>query len=573
MSDAAASLSPSTAPAGGPRFWRLFLRQPIAVGALVVFLALVLVALLAPVLAPHDPLQQDLRNTFAPISAQHLLGTDNLGRDVFSRLLFGAQQSIPAAALATGFAALIGIPIGLLIGYVGRWLDRVGMVATDVILTFPGVILAIALVAVFGNSLVNAMLALGLVFSPSFVRLARAETLRVRHDNFIVAARLLDYPTARILGRHVLPNVVPPLIVQAFLSFSFALLAQSGLAFLGIGVRPPAPAWGSMLADSTTFMAAHPLLVLPPGLAIALTALAASLVGDGIRDSLGTGVRARPKRVPRVAPVVVSGEAPATGATLEVRDLTVGYRTDDGWVDILSSVSLNVHPGQTLGLVGESGSGKSITALAVMGLLPEPLGVRAGSIRLDGTELLDLREKQLRTLRGRVVSMIFQDPLSALNPSLTVGHQLVETIRLYRPMSVAAARKEAIALLERVEITRPADRLQAYPHEFSGGMAQRVMIAMAIAGEPRLIVADEPTTALDVTVQVEILDLLRHLQRQTGVGVLFITHDMGVVADICDEAAVMLKGEVVEISPVDELFAGASHAYTRELLESARGAE
>jgi peptide/nickel transport system permease protein len=539
----------------------------------------VLLAILAPFIAPYDPLQQNLRAIFQTPSLDHLLGTDSLGRDVFTRLLYGARVSIPAAALATGFAMLIGIPIGMLMGYTGRRIDRFGMIATDVLMTFPGVILAIALVAVFGNNLLNAMLALGLVFSPSFVRLARAETLAARAENYVTAARLLGYPTRQILFRHLLPNVVPALVIQVFLTFSFALLAQSGLAFLGIGVQPPNPAWGSMLAQATTFMSTHPFLIIPPGVAIAITALSASLIGDGIRDSLGVGIG--PTRV-RSAPRPKSGLTPdakntavvrdgsPTGVTdvLVVEDLTIGFHRGDEWVTIVDSVSLRVPPGSTLGLVGESGSGKSVTALAVLGLLPSPLVVRHGSIVVNGVDLLTLSERELRSVRGHIVSMVFQDPLSSLNPTLTIGQQLIETIKLYQPLKTKQARDEAVQLLQKVGISNAADRLHAYPHEFSGGMAQRVMIAMAIAGSPQLIVADEPTTALDVTVQIEILDLLRQLQHETGVGILFITHDMGVVADICDAAAVMFKGKIVETAQIDDLFANPRDSYTKELLDA-----
>lgn len=562
----------SMQPSGGfGRFWRQFLHQKVSVVAAIIFALILLLAAFAALISPYDPLSQNLEATFQGVSFAHWFGTDSLGRDVLSRLLFGAQQSIPAAALATAFAMAIGIPVGLLMGYFGKWLDRLGMMATDVLLTVPGVILAIALVAVFGNSLVNAMLALGLVFSPSFVRLARAEALNTRSENYITAAGMLGYSDRRIVFRHLLPNIVPSLIVQTFLSFSFALLAQSGLAFIGIGVKPPAPAWGAMLADSITYMSDHSMLVIPPGVAIAITALCASLIGDGIRDSLGAGIRATSVTRSRKSRALFEANSAKLApidenTTLSVTDLEVGYYKDGQWIAILDRARLEVVRGKTTGVVGESGSGKSVTALAIMGLLPSPLEIRSGSIRLGGVELLALGEKDLRKLRGRVMSMIFQDPLSALNPTLTIGQQLIETVRLYRPMSASEARNEAIRLLERVEISRPADRLAAYPYEFSGGMAQRVMIAMAIAASPDLIIADEPTTALDVTVQVEILDLLRQLQGETGVGILFITHDMAVVADICDSASVMYKGRIVETNSVEDLFSAPKDAYSRELL-------
>lgn len=563
------------------RFVRQLARRPLTVIAGIVLVVIVIMSLLAPVLVPAGPYVQDLANTFAAPSASHPLGTDHLGRDVMTRLLYGGQLSLPAAALATGFAMLIGIPTGLAVGYYSGWLDRAVAIVTDTVMTFPGVILAISLVAVIGNTLTNAMLALGLVFSPAFVRLARAEVLATRNENFIVAARLLGYSTPRIMFRHILPNIVAPLIIQTFLSFSFALLAQAGLAFLGIGVKPPAPAWGSMLADSATYMAAFPFQVVPAGLIIALTALAASLLGDGVRDALGAGVRAsrvRRRRIRHDPAVDLPGVAPDQRSLLAIRDLTIGYEENGTWTDIVHDVSLTVEKGQTCGLVGESGSGKSLTAAAILGLLPAPLEVRAGMIAVDGEDLAAMSEAQLRRRRGRAVAMIFQDPLASLNPTMTIGAQLIQTIRLHEGSSRAAARKTAIELLRTVEIREPEHRLNAYPHEFSGGMAQRVMIALALAGSPQLLVADEPTTALDVTVQVEILDLLRRLQTDTGMGILFITHDLAVVADICDSAAVMFQGRILETSTVEKLLTAPDHVYTKQLIagvavSAAKGAE
>ncbi len=544
-------------------------RQRIAVAAAGVLVLVALAAVLAPVLAPYDPLAQSLGETLQGPSAAHWLGTDALGRDVFSRLLHAARVSIPAALLALSVAVALGVTSGLVMGYVGGRIDRVGMTVTDVVLTFPGVILAIALIAVLGNSTVNAMLALGIVFSPNFARLARAETLAVRKENYIAAAELLGYPFVRVLGRHILPNITPPLLVQAFLTFGFALLAQSGLSFLGLGVQPPHPGWGSMLAEGASYMSQSPLLIIPPGAAIAVTVLAANLLGDGLRDSIGAGVRSAPLAPARTRPVTPPPVAtgPDGDAVLEVADLSVGYDSGGRTRMILEDVSLRLPRGRTLALVGESGSGKSVTALAVMGLLRPPLQVLSGSIRLNGTELLTAGRGDLDRLRGSVMSMVFQDPLASLNPAFTVGNQLVETIRLHTGLNRAAAKARAVELLDRVEIPNAAARLRAFPHELSGGMAQRVMIAIATACDPALIIADEPTTALDVTVEAGILDLLRELQADLGASVLFITHDMGVVADIADEAAVMYAGQIVERTSVAQLFAAPAHPYTTALLE------
>jgi peptide/nickel transport system ATP-binding protein len=254
---------------------------------------------------------------------------------------------------------------------------------------------------------------------------------------------------------------------------------------------------------------------------------------------------------------------------LEVRDLAVAFHTDNGVVRALDGVSFEVPRGKTVGLVGESGSGKSVTSLAIMGLLPHPPArIERGAIMFAGSDLTKLDERALRDVRGRQIGMIFQEPMTSLNPVFSVGFQIIEAVRAHRRMSRSAARERAIELLERVGIPAPRDRIDAYPHQLSGGMRQRVMIAIALAGEPQLLIADEPTTALDVTIQAQILDLLAGLQRDLGMSVLLITHDLGVVAEHAHEVVVMYAGKIVERAPTRALIAQPLHPYTRGLLES-----
>ncbi|MBS4640120.1 ABC transporter ATP-binding protein [Aeromonas media] len=255
---------------------------------------------------------------------------------------------------------------------------------------------------------------------------------------------------------------------------------------------------------------------------------------------------------------------------LEVSNLEVEFAVDDGKIKVLDGVSFKVAPGQTLGIVGESGCGKSVTSLAIMGLLPRPHGqVVAGSIRFQGEELLAMQPDQMYKVRGNRISMIFQEPMTALNPVQTVGDQLMEVFSLHRPDFSKAQRKEAaIAMLQKVGIPEPAQRFAVYPHNLSGGMRQRVMIAMALACEPDLLICDEPTTALDVTIQAQILDLMKALQAQTGMAIIFITHDLGVVAELCDEVVVMYAGRAVERADIFELFDHPRHPYTHGLMAS-----
>lgn len=259
-----------------------------------------------------------------------------------------------------------------------------------------------------------------------------------------------------------------------------------------------------------------------------------------------------------------------TEAILKVEELSCGFHTEGGYQRVVDRVSFAVAPGKTLGLVGESGCGKTVTALSVMGLLPRPSGiVESGRILLGGRDVARFSPDEMREVRGRRIAMIFQEPMTALNPVHPIGRQLLEALRLYEPHADPnTLRRRAIELLEQVGIPAPAQRLREYPHQLSGGMRQRVMIAVAIAGRPEVLIADEPSTALDVTVQAQILDLLRRLQEERGMAMLFITHDLGVVAEICDSVLVMYAGRVVERAPVSELFAAPRHPYTRGLIAS-----
>ena len=257
------------------------------------------------------------------------------------------------------------------------------------------------------------------------------------------------------------------------------------------------------------------------------------------------------------------------GPLIDIKGLRVLFRGDDGrTTHAVDSIDLSVAHGTTLGIVGESGCGKSVTSLAIMGLLPKQSAEISGVIRFDGFDLLHTSDQTLRDLRGNRLAMIFQEPMTSLNPSLTIGEQIIETILRHRGGSRRVARERAVALLRRVHIPSPERRIDDYPHKLSGGMRQRVMIAIALACDPKLLIADEPTTALDVTLQAQILDLMRELKAESEAAIILITHDLGVVADICDEVAVMYAGEIVERAPVDDLFTAPQHPYTVGLLGS-----
>lgn len=574
---------PDEMPDRRPGFWARFLHQRWAIAGLIFLLIVIVAAIFAPLVAPHPPNAQDINNVNAGPSLSHWLGTDDLGRDLLSRLIWGARISLRAAFQIVGLAAVFAIPLGLIAGFFRGAVDSVIMRAMDALFSFPPLILALTVAALLGADVNDASIAIAIVFVPSFVRLLRGEVIAVREEAYIESARSLGATSKRLLARHVVPNVASPIIIQLALALGFAMLTEAGLSFLGIGEQPPTPSWGGMLQEGFQFINSTPWAVLFPGIAIMLSVLAFNLVADGLRDSLG---RERPP-----GSGLVGGEAggvlhrlarrgethtpemeiPAPGhesALLQVRGLRIEFLTRQQWLPVMEDADFAIRRGRTLGLVGESGSGKTVSALAVMGLLPPRVSRVSGSIRFEQHELTNLGQAGLRKLRGNDIAMIFQEPMTSLNPAFTVGNQIAEQVRTHRGISRHEAWDVAIEMLDRVEIPRAAARAQDYPHAFSGGMRQRVMIAMALSCSPKLLIADEPTTALDVTTQAQIVELLHGLQREENMAMIFVTHDLGVIADVADDVVVMYAGQIVEHRSAGDIFARPRHPYTEALLHS-----
>jgi peptide/nickel transport system permease protein len=532
---------------------------------------IILLAICAPILGMPDPVRQDIANRLASATPGSLLGRDEFGRDVMSRLIWGARTSLGVAFASALIAGVIGTTFGL----IGGWFRGLGELLTvrsmDIILCFPPVLLALLVVTLMGPGAGTLILVLSVLYLPGFARVTYAEVLTARSLDYVEAARALGAPTWRILLRTVLPNVAGPVLVQLSLAVASAVVLESGLSFLGLGVVPPSPSWGLMIRGARTTMEQAPLLLLWPCAALTLTILAMNLLCDGLRDAVDprtTATRRKPRFVDRLLPGLLAATPPKTEAVLDVRNLTVEIQTPRGPIRPVQDVSLSVNAGETLAIVGESGSGKSVTATAVMGLLPSVAVPIEGHAWLGDRDVLRLPEPEMRALRGGPMAMVFQDPMSSLNPVHRVGDQLVEAIQAHQKLSSAEAWVLAEKLFKRVGIADPAKRLRVYPHEMSGGMRQRVMIAMGLANKPKLLICDEPTTALDVTVQAQILDLLLDLKRETGTAMIFITHNLGVVAEIADRVAVMYAGQVVEQGAVAEVFGNPLHPYTRALLDA-----
>ncbi|MCA1006838.1 dipeptide/oligopeptide/nickel ABC transporter permease/ATP-binding protein [Rhodococcus hoagii] len=562
------------------------LTNPLGVIAVGVLTTIALLALFAGVLAPFDEDAANIGKTLAGPDGVNILGTDSAGRDTWSRLLYGARMTLLSAALCAGVAIGIGLPAGLVAGYFDGKFDAVSNWAVGILMSLPGLIVLMTIRAAFGPSIWISMIAFGVLISPSYFRLTRTAVQAVRNELYVDAARVSGLSDPRIIARHILAAVRAPIIIQTSAVCGVAIGIQSGLEFLGLG-DPTKSTWGVMLSDGFKNVYLAPMLLVWPALALALTIGALVLLGNALRDALEDGDKPtrHGKRARRPEPQVANGsrrrdgEVPPVPAGTEhhlvkVTGLGVGYPQADGSIKrVVDDVSFHVDRGEILGIVGESGSGKSQTAFSILGLLPSNALVVAGSIQFDGQYTVvpgedQVRQDQLTKLRGRRIAYIPQEPMSNLDPAFTIGYQLTTPMIRLLGISKAEARRRALQLLADVHITNPQRAFDSYPHEISGGMAQRVLIAGAISCDPDLIIADEPTTALDVTVQAEILDLLRDLQGRLRMGVVLVTHNFGVVADLCDRVIVMKNGRVVEEGPVRDILRDPSQRYTQLLLAS-----
>lgn len=547
--------------------------QPIAIVCAIGVLALICVAVLAPHIVPHDPGNADVLNRFKAPSASHWLGTDDIGRDIFSRLVYGTRTATRTSFEAVGLAILIGGPIGLLVGYFGGWWDRIAMRATDIAQSVPSLIFAFAVIAILGRGTNQTAIAVAIVFAIILLRISRGLVLRERELLYVDAARVSGLSTIRILFREILPNVLGPLIVESALMLGSAILLVTMLSFLGLGLDSDTPDWGSMLDDARKHQFVHPFMTLPPGLAIMFAVLLFNFTGDSLRDAFMGQSRLRGAPDRRRTKADTKSAAPAVrpagnSDVVAIEGLRVTFPGEAGRsLEILSDVKFSMRRGETVGLVGESGSGKSTTGMAMVGLLPST-ATRTGQIWLDDRNLLTISRAEAEKLSGAEIAVIFQDPVGAFSPVHTVGQQLIEPLQNHEGLSKQEATRRAVELLNLVGIPDAAKRINDYPHQFSGGMAQRAMIAMAFSCGPKVLIADEPTSALDVTVQAQVLGLLDKLSAQFDMAVLLITHDLGVVAESCDRVLVMYAGQIVEEGQVADVLTHPRHPYTHALLKA-----
>ncbi|MFH8574073.1 dipeptide/oligopeptide/nickel ABC transporter permease/ATP-binding protein [Streptomyces sp. NPDC017993] len=544
---------------------RRLLKNPSAlVGGLLVC-ALVVLAVMAPVIWSDAAARFDPGAINSGSSGAHLLGTDSLGRDLLARTLVATRLSLELAALATLIGALIGIVLGVLPTVLPRRPSRIVIGVVDALVAFPSLLLAMFTAVIVGLGARGAVLGIGVALAPTFARITHTLASSIAQADYIAAARMLRVPRVRILTRHVLPNIAEPLILNLTQALGGALLGLSAMSFLGLGVQPPSYDWGRLLFEAFGHVYITPVVIVGPAVAVTLAGIGFTLLGDAFaKEAARTTTHAATGAVNAPEPALVTNE-PEPDAILEVRNLTVTFPGD---VQPVRDLSLTVRAREIVGLLGESGSGKSMTAAAVGQIIPYPGHVATARYRLCGTDVDALSARDRRKLLGSSLAMVFQDPTTALNPALRIGGQLAEVATVHADATKADAHQRAVERLGQVRIREPERTAAQHPHELSGGMRQRAVIAMGLMGTPQLIIADEPTTALDVTVQREVLRLLREVVDDSGAGALFISHDIAVVSELCDRVVVMYAGRVVEELSVHQLATQAAHPYTRALIGS-----
>ncbi|GAB3062273.1 dipeptide/oligopeptide/nickel ABC transporter permease/ATP-binding protein [Sediminivirga luteola] len=559
------------------------LRTPLGVLALLACGTLLFLTLFAPAIWGERAAVTDTTQISQPPSDEHLFGTDGSGRDILLRTLAATQLSVSMALMATVAGVLSGVLVGLLPlilgGRAGRWI----VAGINIGVAFPGLLLAIAFSVILGQSGTAATLAIAIAMLPNYGRLTHNLAASVWGRDYISAARVLGVPTWQIVLRHVLPNVRDPLLVNAAITAGGALVSFAGLSFLGLGIQVPQYDWGRMLNEGVSRIFVTPAAALVPGIAIILAGLTFVLLGEILGKALTPDThRSLSSRVlRRLRAQTAENETEPAGvpapfaedSVLAVRNLRVcAPHGRDDVRTLVDGVSFDVARGEIVGVVGESGSGKSLTLMSMAGLLDPSLHVSADAARFDGEDLTLRAGGHPASLDhhfGKRMAMVFQDPMSSLNPALHVGSQVAEAGLLHLGMNRREAREAAIERLEAVRIPDAERRYGQYPHEYSGGMRQRAMIAAGLMGKPSLILADEPTTALDVTVQAEILTLLRRINEEDGTAIMFVSHDIAVVTSLCTRVLVMYRGRLVEDISSEDLRAGrAAHAYTRALMDT-----
>ncbi|USK70262.1 dipeptide/oligopeptide/nickel ABC transporter permease/ATP-binding protein [Peribacillus asahii] len=535
----------------------------------VILLALMIsLALFGPYLVPFEADETSGMPFEAPNSG-HWLGTNDMGQDILAELVEGARTSLFIGITTALLATIIGAVIGVLSGYIGGWFDTLSMCLVDITLTLPFLPLMIVIAVYLGPGIFTQVFVITLVMWAGKARQIRAQTLSLRSRGPVLAAKTMGAGNVYIFRKHIFPGVFPIIIPQFVGAMNAAIMMESSLSFLGMG-DPLTKSWGSILyyanSRSAFLTEAWMWWIIPPGICIVLTVLSFSFIGYYLEEKINP-------RLSAYQPATVRKKEKSSGeiiepasSILEVQDLVVNYSKGEGMVRAVNHVDLSVRRGEVVGLVGESGSGKTTVVSAIMQQLKTPAVVEKGSIFFNGQDMSRLSSEELRQLRGNKIALISQAAMNALNPVIPIGKQLGEAVLSHYKVDKKSVQRRVEEILEQVGLDAKWGR--AFPHELSGGMRQRVIIAMALMNEPDLIIADEPTTGLDVKVQVEIIQLLRELQHRLNVSMIFISHDLPVVLTLTDRLVIMKHGNIVDQGPSVELAKTSDHPYTRRLIDS-----
>jgi len=553
-------------------FLKIVAKNRLAAFGGILLLIILTLSILAPILPLKEPNITNTADRFmVPFEGGHILGTDHLGRDLLSRLLWGTQLSLAVGFAAAFIAATFGSILGAIAGFYGQKTDNIIMRFIDMLMAFPYILLALAIVAALGPGLFNALIAVALVNIPFFARNIRGVTVTLANKEFIEAARLSGMSNLRILIVEIFPNLLPMIVIAMSTTVGWMILETAGLSFLGLGSQPPQADLGSMLGEARSALITNPHTSFVPGIMIFCIVIGINLFGDGVRDALDPRLKKGSLIRPLPQTIYEGGDTQPHPSTklLSVQNLSTQFHVNQDVYQSSNDVSFEIQEGECLGLIGESGSGKSVTALSVTSLVASPPGViKKGSVNYKNQNLLVLPFEELRSIRGNKISYIFQDPLTTLHPLHTIGDQLLEALQAHdSKLSASESISKSKELLKSVQIPNPDNVWEVYPHQLSGGMRQRVCIAMALINDPELIIADEPTTALDVTVQAQILNILNSLRKERKLSILFISHDFGVISQLCDRVIVMYAGSIVEEGPVKNIMQQAAHPYTSELIK------
>lgn len=539
---------------------------------LILLIFVICLALFGPYLVPYDA-DETTGLPFQAPNAAHWLGTNDMGQDIVAELVEGARTSLFIGITTAILATLIGAIMGVASGYLGGWLDTLLMRIVDITLTLPFLPLMIVIGVYLGPGIFTQILVITLVMWAGKARQIRAQTLSLRDRGPVLAAKSMGAGNFYIFRKHIFPGVFPLIIPQFVGAMNIAIMMESSLSFLGMG-DPLTKSWGSILfyANSRSAFLTDAWIwwVIPPGVCIVLTVLSFSLIGYYLEEKVNPRLstyRVVPgrKKKKQGEEWSVSPTSPSS-VILDVKDLVVSYPKGEGTVFAVNRVSFSVDRGEVIGLVGESGSGKTTVAAAIMQQLTSTATIEQGVISFNGQNVGTLSSEELRQLRGNKISLISQAAMNALNPVMNIQDQLGEAILAHYKLDKISVNKRVHEVLEQVGLDKKWGA--AFPHELSGGMRQRVIIAMALMNQPDLIIADEPTTGLDVKVQVEIVKLLRDLQRRLNVSMIFISHDLPVVLTLTDRLVIMKQAEIVDHGPSIELAKESSHPYTRRLIDS-----